>query len=37
VFVRNNGTSGPEAKITLADLAYDIDRLILYERRTAMG
>ena len=37
LFVRTIGIARAEAKITLANLAYNIDRLIFQERRSAMG
>ena len=37
LFVRTIGLARAEAKITLANLAYNIDRLIFHERRAAMG
>jgi len=37
LFVRTIGIVRAEAKITLANLAYNIDRLIFHERRAAMG
>ena len=37
LFVRTIGIARAEAKITLANLAYNIDRLIFHERRAAMG
>ena len=37
LFIRTVGIARAEAKITLANLAYNIDRLIFHERRTAMG
>ena len=37
LFIRTVGIARAEAKITLANLAYNIDRLAFHERRTAMG
>ena len=37
LFIRTIGISRAEAKITLANLVYNIDRLIFHERRAAMG
>jgi len=37
LFVRTIGIVRAEAKITLANLAYNIDRLIFHERRAAVG
>jgi len=37
LFIRTIGIARAEAKITLANLAYNIDRLILHERRAATG
>jgi len=37
LFVRTIGIARAEAKITLANLAYNIDRLIFHERRATMG
>ena len=37
LIVRTIGVARAEAKITLANLAYNIDRLIFRERRAAMG
>ena len=37
LFIRTIGIARAEAKITLANLAYNIDRLIFHERRAAMG
>jgi hypothetical protein len=37
LFVRTIGIARAEAKITLANLAYNIDRLIFHEPRAAMG
>ena len=37
LFIRTIGISRAEAKIGLANLAYNIDRLIFHERRAAMG
>ena len=37
LFIRTIGIARAQAKITLANLAYNIDRLIFHERRTAMG
>jgi IS5 family transposase len=37
LFVRTIGIARAEAKITLANLAYNIDRLIFHERRAATG
>ena len=35
--IRFIGIKRAEAKITLTNLAYNMHRLIFYERRTAMG
>ena len=35
LFIRTIGLSRAEAKITLANLAYNMNRLIFHERRTA--
>ena len=37
LFVRTIGIARAEAKITLANLAYNIDRLMFHERRAAIG
>ena len=37
LFIRTIGIARAEAKITLANLVYNIDRLIFHERRAAMG
>lgn len=37
LFIRTIGIARAETKITLANLVYNIDRLIFHERRTAMG
>jgi len=37
LFVRTIGIARAEAKITLANLAYNIDSLIFHERRATMG
>ena len=37
LFIRTVGIARAEAKITLANLAYDIDHLIFHERRAVMG
>jgi transposase len=37
LFIRTIGIARAETKITLANIAYNIDRLIFHERRTAMG
>lgn len=37
MFIRTIGLARAEAKITLANLAYNIDRLIFHERRAAAG
>jgi IS5 family transposase len=37
MFIRTIGIARAEAKITLANFVYNIDRLILHERRAAMG
>ena len=37
LFVRTIGIACAEAKITLANIAYNIDRLIFHERRAATG
>ena len=37
LFIRTIGIARAETKITLANLAYNIDRLVFHERRTAMG
>jgi len=36
LFIRTIGIARAETKITLAHLAYNIDRLIFHERRPAM-
>lgn len=37
LFIRTIGIKRAEAKLTLANLAYNMDRLIFHERRAAMG
>ena len=37
LFIRTIGLARAEAKLTLANLAYNFDRLIFHERRRAMG
>jgi hypothetical protein len=37
LFIRTIGAARAEAKLTLANLAYNFDRLIFHERRAAMG
>ncbi len=37
LFIRTIGIARAEAKLTLANLAYNFDRLIFHERRAAMG
>ena len=37
LFIRTIGPAKAEAKLTLANLPYNFDRLIFHERRTAMG
>ena len=37
LFVRTIGIARAEAKITLANLVYNIDRMIFHERRAAAG
>ena len=37
LFIRTIGILRAEAKIALANLAYNIDRLIFHERRATMG
>lgn len=37
LFIRTIGLRRAEVKIGLANLAYNIDRLIFHERRAAMG
>jgi IS5 family transposase len=37
LFIRTIGIARAEAKLTLANLAYNFDRLIFHERRKAMG
>ncbi len=37
LFIRTIGIARAEAKLTLANLAYNFDRLIFHERRRAMG
>ena len=37
MFIRTIGIKRAEAKITLANLAYNTNRLIFHERRAAMG
>ncbi|MEM1053630.1 MAG: hypothetical protein AAGI28_16215, partial [Pseudomonadota bacterium] len=36
-FIRTIGLARAEAKLTLANIAYNFDRLIFHERRRAMG
>ena len=36
LFIRTIGLARAEAKLTLANLAYNFDRLIFHERRSAM-
>ena len=35
LFIRTIGLARAEAKLTLANLAYNFDRLVFHERRTA--
>jgi hypothetical protein len=35
--IRTIGIARATAKVTLANLAYNMDRLVFHERRTAMG
>ena len=37
LFIRTIGIAWAEAKLTLANLAYNFDRLIFHERRRAIG
>ena len=37
LFIRTIGLARAEAKLTLANLAYNMDRLVFHERRTARG
>ena len=37
MFIRTIGIKRAEAKITLANLAFNMNRLIFHERRAAMG
>ena len=37
LFIRTIGLARAEAKLTLANLAYNFDRLIFHERRAVMG
>ena len=37
LFIRTIGLARAEAKLTLANLAYNFDRLIFHERRNATG
>ena len=37
LFIRTIGIKRAEAKLTLANLAYNFDRLIFHERRAATG
>jgi len=37
LFIRTIGIARAEAKLTLANIAYNFDRLIFHERRRAMG
>jgi transposase, IS5 family len=37
LFIRTIGITRAEAKITLANLAYNMSRLIFHERRATMG
>ena len=37
LFVRTIGLARAEAKLTLANIAYNFDRLVFHERRRAMG
>jgi IS5 family transposase len=37
LFIRTIGLAQAQAKLTLANLAYNFDRLIFHERRAALG
>ena len=37
LFIRTIGLARAEAKLTLANLAYNMDRLVFHERRGVMG
>ena len=37
LFIRTIGIARAEAKLTLANIAYNMNRLIFHERRRAMG
>ncbi|MEK9848465.1 MAG: hypothetical protein VW445_11690 [Rhodospirillaceae bacterium] len=37
LFIRTIGLKRAEAKLTLANIAYNMDRLVFHERRAAMG
>ncbi len=37
LFIRTIGLAGAEAKLTLANIAYNFDRLVFHERRNSMG
>lgn len=37
LFIRTIGIVRAQTKITLANLAYNMDRLVFHERRAAMG
>lgn len=37
LFIRTIGLARAEAKLTLANLAYNFDRLVFHERQAAMG
>ena len=37
LFIRTIGLARAEAKLTLANLAYNFDRLIFHERQRALG
>jgi hypothetical protein len=37
LFIRTIGLVGAEARLTIANLAYNFDRLIFQDRRNAMG
>ena len=37
LFIRTIGLARAEAKLTLANLAYNFDRLVFHERRRAIG
>ncbi len=37
LFIRTIGLARAEAKLTLANIAYNFDRLVFHERRRAMG